>query len=587
MLESDFLDMNQMNIQCDESISVLSDSNVRLNGIRDVYKAANKTKCKGVASISFYKHCDRIVTLIGAIIEANDSDIMDNKTLKSFLTEGLVLDGRVILPSKRRAAENERREREAADECESRSHGVSPEEKHYWRHEYRCHKQAADSYRREKEFWESRERMFDEINNSTQNLFSDSTSRRDAVDSGINSLSTEFVEKKCTFKFNDSWKDGFENLYKKVSIEDKCKEQWKDENGVYKLDVLKAIYDNKLKGLTATEVEAFTATLKELHPEAQKRVTGHVAASDADIKGLVQGLVKSTGGGGKTGVGVYNTLTAKDNSAKKLAGFKLAKDAGMAAATWAGTFWYKGFARNAMKGTKKGIQRGIGVGIGNANRTLYKGGSYIKSISKASDDLTNVGFKEIVRRTVEYEHNSYKMENAYETAKAARNAVLKEANELDDFVVDDFEAFIHESAATRKAADKAAIAAGEATDLSNFKVGVKWFGVVADVVFSGVDNFAEQKQAQKSGIEMSNGRVFAETAIEATTNVVIGAASNIVSGIVIGGGAALLGLSAPAVAVAAGAAVAVWGINEYFKGKTGKNLGEYLSDSVCDMVGIK
>ena len=47
MVESDFLDMNQLNIQCDESISKLSDSNVKLNGIRDVYKSANKLVCKG------------------------------------------------------------------------------------------------------------------------------------------------------------------------------------------------------------------------------------------------------------------------------------------------------------------------------------------------------------------------------------------------------------------------------------------------------------------------------------------------------------------------------------------------------------
>ena len=583
MVESDFLDMNRLTIQCDESISVLSDSNVRLDCLRDIYKAANTVKFTGRAASNFLKQCEAIVTLIGAIITANDCDIMDNKALKSFLTEGLVLDGRVILPSKRRAAENERREREAADECESRSHGVSPEEKHYWRHEYRCHKQAADSYRREKEFWESRERKFDEINNATANLFENSKSYRDAANNGIEYLSTNLVKKTGTFELNDSWKDGIEKLCDPVSIKDKCKEKWKDKNGAYKLDVLKDILNNKIKDFTTTEAEAFTEVLEELHPEAQKQVIGHVVAKDADIKDLVKGLVKSVGPIGKTGVGVYNTLTAKDNSAKKLAGFKMAKDTGMATATWAGTFWYNGFARNAMKGTKKGIQRGIGVGIGNANQTLFTGGKYIKSISEEADDLTNVGIKEIAQRAVKHEFSAYRMEDPHKAAKAARDAILKKADNVDDLVFLDLE----DDIVRAKEASKAASKARDAADLRNYKVGVKWLGVAADVVFSGVDNFAEQKQARKSGIEMSTERVLAETAIEAVANVAVGAASNIVSGIVIGGGAALLGLSAPAVAVAAGSAFAVWGINEAVKYFTGKNVGENLSDAICDKAGIK
>ena len=184
---------------------------------------------------------------------------------------------------------------------------------------------------------------------------------------------------------------------------------------------------------------------------------------------------------------------------------------------------------------------------------------------------------------MKHEFSAYRMEDPHKAAKAARDAILKKADNVDDLVFLDLE----DDIVRAKEASKAASKARDAADLRNYKVGVKWLGVAADVVFSGVDNFAEQKQARKSGIEMSTERVLAETAIEAVANVAVGAASNIVSGIVIGGGAALLGLSAPAVAVAAGSAFAVWGINEAVKYFTGKNVGENLSDAICDKAGIK
>ena len=545
MLESDFLDMNQLNIQCDESISALSDSNARLNGISNVYKAANETDCTGETADSFYEYCDRIVTLISAIELANDKDILDNGTLKSFLREGLVLDGRVILPSKRRAAENERREREAADECESRSHGVSPEEKHYWRHEYRCHKQAADSYRREKEFWESRERKFDEINNATKNLFKESKSYRDGViKEGIKSLSKDFNVTTGTFELDDSWKNGFEKLYNNVSIVDEFKNSWKDENGAYNLDVLNDIYNNRIDKLSANEAEAFAAVLKELHPDAQKQVLGHVAASDADIKGLVQGVVKSLGFGGKTGVGVYNIATAKDDSAKRKAGLKLTKDIGTATVTWAGTLLYGGDLRKA-------------------NGTLLPDfkKSFIESISQEGDDLVNVSGGEIIKRSFKKDIGAYK----FTSVKKAGEAAIENADDVAE----------------------ASIKAKDAARLNNVKAGVKWAGAVVDAAFNWSDNIKEQKLASQSGMEMSTGRVAAETLIETAADIGLGIASNAAAGFVIGGAAALLGLSAPAIAVTAASAVAVWGVNEAFKYFTGKDAGENLADFLCDYAGLK
>ncbi|MCR4995833.1 MAG: hypothetical protein K6A61_00895 [Butyrivibrio sp.] len=553
MLESDFLDMNQLNIQCDESISVLSDSNVRLNGISDVYRAADTVRFMGQAASNFLKQCEAIVTLIGAIITANDCDIMDNKTLKSFLTEGLVLDGREILTKKREAAENEQRELDEADECESRSHGVSEEEKDYWRGEYSYHKQLADGYRIEKELWESRERKFDEINNATANLFENSKSYRDAANKGIEYLSTNFVEKTGTFELNDSWKDGIEKLCDPVSIKDKCKEKWKDENGAYNLEALKEVLNTQATEITATEAEAFAEVLEELHPDAQKQLVGKVVNGKLDIKGLVQGTIGSVGTIGKTFNDIVNmVISGDDMKARTKAGYKFMKDFTTGAANWTGTLAFTAdLARN-----KDDI-------FADAKKTLYtnyKKGSFIKSISQEGDDLVNVSGAEIARRSLKSDFDSYLFKNV---EKARQKAVVSAIqNDLPD---DAMEMLADEAEAAAK--------------VKNFKTGVKWLGVVADVAFNAADNFSEQELAHKSGIEMSNERVYAETAIETVTDTLLSSAATALVG---AGLSLVIGTAAPVIVVTALSAAAVWGVNEGFKRRTGKDFGENVADILCD-----
>ena len=559
MVESDFLDMNQLNIQCDESISVLSESNVRLNGIRDVYKAANSVIFMGRAASNFLKQCEAIVTLIGAIITANDCDIMDNKTLKSFLTEGLVLDGREILTKKREAAENEQREWDEAEECERRSHGTTPEEKHYWRHEYRFHKQAAESYRREKEFWESRERLFDEINNATANLFENSKSYRDAANKGIEYLSTNFDKKTGTFELNDSWKDGIEKLCDPVSIKDKCKEKWKDENGAYNLEALKEVLNTQATEITATEAEAFAEVLEELHPDAQKQLVGKVVNGKIDGKGLVQGIIGSVGPIGKTFNDIVNmAISGDDMKARRKAGYKFMKDFETTAANWTATLAFTDLEKN-----KDNI-------FANAHGTLYssfKKGSFIESISEAGDDLVNVKGVEIARRSLKHDFDSYLFKSA---EKAGDKAVISAIQNVDDIT----DEALH---AARKEAETAA-------KLKNVKTGVKWLGVAADVALSAVDNFSEQELARKSGIEMSNERVYAETAIESAVSIGLSSLGTAAAGVAL---SLIVGTSAPVVVVGALGAAAVWGVNGLFKLYTGKDVGENLSDIVCDSVGLK
>ena len=113
---------------------------------------------------------------------------------------------------------------------------------------------------------------------------------------------------------------------------------------------------------------------------------------------------------------------------------------------------------------------------------------------------------------------------------------------------------------------------------------MKWLGVAADVALSAVDNFSEQELARKSGIEMSNERVYAETAIESAVSIGLSSLGTAAAGVAL---SLIVGTSAPVVAVGALGAAAVWGVNGLFKLYTGKDVGENLSDLVCDSVGLK
>ena len=181
------------------------------------------------------------------------------------------------------------------------------------------------------------------------------------------------------------------------------------------------------------------------------------------------------------------------------------------------------------------------------------------------DDLVNVSAAEVAKRSLKSDFNSYFFKSA---EKARQKAVISAIqNDLPD---DAMEALANEAEAAAK--------------VKNFKTGVKWLGVVADVAFSAVDNFAEQDLARQSGIEMSNERVAAETAIESAVSIGLSSLGTAAAGAAL---TFIVGTSAPVIVVAAAGAGVVWGVNEVFKHYTGKNAGETFADLACDFVGLK
>ena len=548
MVESDYLDQGKLKMQCHTAISVFTANNEKLSALRRIYNTSRDVTFTGKGSESFFGHCDNYVILIDAIMTANDCDIADNKTLWAMLGFD-ILDGSVILPKKREAKQNEEHERHEADRAKRRRDSAPEDEKGYWDSKYHNHLRRADIYEEEYNYWKGLEEKFDQIETDSKGLFKDSVSIRTAATKGLKELSRDFSTESFVFFYNPFWRDGIEKLYNQVSMVDKCKEKWKDGNGVYNLDVLEDILKNRMDELSAPEVTAFEEVLKELHPEAQKQVIGHAVAGDADIKDLIQGVVKSFGSGAKIGVDEYNVLTSKDDKSARKAMLKLTKDFESATATWAGTLLYSGNAIEAARTLAPDLKK-----------------DFIKSISEEGDDLVNVSGGEIIKRSFKKDIKSY----AFKNVEKAGEAAIENADDIAEGTLRGIR-----------------IKAKDAARLDNVKAGVKCVGTLVDAAFNASDNLAEQELARKSGIEMSNGRVAAETVIETVVDVGVGFVGNAAAGFAIGGAAALLGISAPAIAVTAASAAVVWGINEFIKYKTGKDAGENMADIACDIVGLK
>ncbi len=114
---------------------------------------------------------------------------------------------------------------------------------------------------------------------------------------------------------------------------------------------------------------------------------------------------------------------------------------------------------------------------------------------------------------------------------------------------------------------------------SKIKVGTKW----SWAGLSAVTNFVSNKEEQNKNPEMSNARVVSETVVETAIDIGVGALAT-------AGATALIGASAPAVAVGAVAVGAVWAVNTGVEAVTAhlwgednkKNLTELASDAIID-----
>lgn len=103
----------------------------------------------------------------------------------------------------------------------------------------------------------------------------------------------------------------------------------------------------------------------------------------------------------------------------------------------------------------------------------------------------------------------------------------------------------------------------------------KWAGVAVTAVVEGVENYEEYQSG-----EISGGRAVAETIIETGTDIAMGTVATVATGAILATAGVV---SAPAVAVAGIATVAVVGVNWVTETLTGKDVGEWVSDTVCDI----
>ncbi len=102
----------------------------------------------------------------------------------------------------------------------------------------------------------------------------------------------------------------------------------------------------------------------------------------------------------------------------------------------------------------------------------------------------------------------------------------------------------------------------------NLNVGAQW---AAAAIGNGFENYEEFGTVK-------NTRFWGETAVETGVDVAMGIGATMA----VAAGAAAAGIAAPAVAVAAVGGGLVWGVNKAVEHFTGKDVGEWAADAVCD-----
>lgn len=525
MTRNDILDQKGLKRQCVESVKVLKENNCKLNELKEAYQEARHVKMSGQTAKSIINYCDDEYVIIRALYSANESDIVDHNALAALLGEE-TLNGATILTNKQNAYMGYLRDTSNSSSAYATANSLEDwrvAEIGYYRYLGWSYARSADNYYREYLSWKQREEWFDNVCALSATLFKDGTPFRTLALEGMKELAGEFKNGEYTVSGDSSWKDGIIQLRNKVKIADKCKENWKDSNGNYDLELLKEVLDKDSTQISATEYDALCEVLAELPIEDQhKLLDGKVQIVDAREINYVKGAFNTIGSCGTVGSVVKDAYTL-GNAVLSGDSDKVAKACVTLGKDWMSRFG--SYAKNAFSETPNTIKTLIGD---------CKKYSFAKTILNTEDEVA-IQFV----APGEYAGEAFLSEiKGFKWNKVATNATK---------------------------ADKFATAG------KNVKVVTKWAGAVVSAGFNYFDNIAEQDEDST----MSDARVYAETAVETITDISLGAAGTAVA-------ALLLGPAAPAIAVGAASAAIVWGANELVEYTTGKDIGEHFADVACD-----
>lgn len=215
MTENDYLNPIAIKEQCDAAISRLERDNTALDIVECSLDAfINDEEIKSVAYDALKQQINDYKTLLQAMREANNVDMLDFTMLKSYVGDE-VLDGSNILTQKKAALNAKNNDENMAELYEGYAMSASyPWMSWYYSDKANEYWHMADIDQQLYNAWQEKEDRYDEIEINTKELFQGGTLLRQAAQRGLESISGVFQNKTYVPDMNAEWRNIFTDEYK-------------------------------------------------------------------------------------------------------------------------------------------------------------------------------------------------------------------------------------------------------------------------------------------------------------------------------------------------------------------------------------
>lgn len=183
MVKGSYLNSDSVKNNCREYINYLSAENDKYNELLEMYKVFINSDCiEGQAKEALDNYVSDVVTGITNLIKANEMDIMDANAMIGKVGNEVFV-GDVILDGKKKALDDMKYYGDKASECFRKAYQETDNMMiEYWSRQGRNYDDLVRSARELYNFFNEKEKRYDDINAETRSLFLNSTSLRNISD---------------------------------------------------------------------------------------------------------------------------------------------------------------------------------------------------------------------------------------------------------------------------------------------------------------------------------------------------------------------------------------------------------------------
>ena len=533
MTSNDILDQEKLKAQCAAAIDNIALRNEYLSKISEVFVAGQQMEDSGKSADAIKNQCKAYVSLIKAMVYANEYDSADHAALNAMLgggAHGGYLDGAYILERISAEKTEELNCASRAADCRNKAYSTDdPAIASHWYSEASYWDGCSDNHRRAWQYWCAKRDFFDSVQEKSRGFFQNSISYREYVNQGMEAIAFSFSNGTYNIPDTSEWQQGIEKLNEK--FEDGIEEVAKgllDKDGKIDIDKTDKLLSKKINELTPYEYEIYQKLVMAMKAGATPK---ELEESLQIIAGVKKGYA-----GNKSADFIFNEI---------------------------GKFGALGSYAKSIYKLGDGIAKGDSNSVAKSILGFAQGevGNFGKYVSNAYSDTPNL------KATLLGDF----------TKGGAVSALLKEGETVSS--LSKGQTFLRSFKSEMDYLPK--LVGKNATVAKNLKVATKWGGVALSAGVNYIDNMEEMKYDPT----MSKTRAKAETAIETGVDLFIGAAATAIV-------TTAVGTALPAVAVGAIAVGAVWAIDigvewltEKYQGEK-KDTAEVVSDTILDWIGV-